>query len=89
MRGRRCSSHTRWILFLLALPLVAVTAVSATRAVAAAGCAWSSEFAPADLWNIAESMVVWDDGSGEALYVGGGFPTAGGQEVGFVARWDG
>ncbi len=36
-----------------------------------------------------EALAVWDDGSGEALYVGGGFTTAGGQVVNRIARWDG
>jgi hypothetical protein len=35
------------------------------------------------------AMVVWDDGSGPALYVGGGFVTAGSHEVTRIARWDG
>lgn len=37
------------------------------------------------------AMAVFDDGSGRgpALYVGGGFDTAGDQEAGRIARWDG
>src|SRR5690606_32910128 len=35
------------------------------------------------------SMLVWDDGSGPALYVGGGFITAGPEQVTRIARWDG
>lgn len=35
-------------------------------------------------------MVVWDEGSGPALYVGGRFETAGGQPVSRnIAKWDG
>jgi hypothetical protein len=37
----------------------------------------------------ARDMVVWDDGNGPALYVGGGFLTAGAQQVNRIARWDG
>ncbi len=34
-------------------------------------------------------MIVFDDGSGPALYVGGRFTTAGGVGVSNIARWDG
>lgn len=37
----------------------------------------------------ARSMVVHDDGSGPALYVGGDFSQAGGQTAPLVARWNG
>lgn len=36
-----------------------------------------------------ESLVVYDDGSGPALYVGGSFATAGGKTVNHIAKWDG
>ncbi len=35
------------------------------------------------------TSVVWDDGNGPALYVGGDFRTAGEHHVNYVARWDG
>lgn len=35
------------------------------------------------------AMAVYDDGNGEALYVGGVFTTAGGTPVNRVAKWDG
>jgi hypothetical protein len=35
------------------------------------------------------ALTVYDDGTGEALYVGGWFENAGGVEVNHVARWDG
>ncbi|TVQ64135.1 MAG: hypothetical protein EA378_00170, partial [Phycisphaerales bacterium] len=35
------------------------------------------------------TQAVFDDGNGEALYVGGGFITAGGQAVNRIARWNG
>jgi len=35
------------------------------------------------------ALAVFDDGTGEALYAGGGFTEAGGIEALFVARWDG
>ena len=37
----------------------------------------------------AYASVVWDDGNGPALYVGGDFRTAGEHRVNHVARWDG
>jgi hypothetical protein len=33
------------------------------------------------------TLTAFDDGSGSALYVGGGFATAGGQPAAFMARW--
>ena len=35
------------------------------------------------------TLEVWDDGTGEALYVGGQFSRLAGMETGAVARWDG
>ena len=35
------------------------------------------------------SLAVYDDGTGEALYVGGTFANAGGQPAANIARWDG
>ncbi|MGQ0553485.1 MAG: hypothetical protein ACT4PU_09735 [Planctomycetota bacterium] len=35
------------------------------------------------------TMHVWDDGNGEALYVGGNFGTAGGVPAFNIAKWDG
>ncbi len=35
------------------------------------------------------SLGVFDDGSGPALYAGGGFTSAGGQPASLIARWDG
>jgi len=52
-------------------------------------CRWSEQFGASDFWGAAVTMVVWDDGTGEALYAGGYMVTAGGQYTGFVARWDG
>jgi RHS repeat-associated protein len=53
-----------------------------------------SEFGPGvfptgDLDGEVRSMVVFDDGGGPALYVGGTFKTARGIAVNRVARWDG
>lgn len=36
-----------------------------------------------------QAMTVFDDGSGPALYVAGGFSTANGQPASRIARWDG
>lgn len=56
------------------------------------GCepGWASElFCHADLFGDADAAVVWDDGSGPALYVGGTFTGAGCAAALGVARWDG
>ena len=36
-----------------------------------------------------DAMMVWDDGSGEKLYVGGRFDTMNGLSTPLIARWDG
>ena len=53
------------------------------------GCDWSADYFTAgpDLEVLAS--VIWDDGSGDALFIGGEFRTAGSKPVGFVAKWDG
>jgi len=54
------------------------------------GAAWSAVGMPVDGVNRpVRCMTVWDDGSGEALYVGGQFSTAGGSSANGVAKWDG
>lgn len=52
---------------------------------------WSVLEGPSDvgLQTEAQALAVFDDGSGPALYVGGGFSEAGGVEVNRIARWDG
>jgi uncharacterized repeat protein (TIGR01451 family) len=62
----------------------------------ASGFAWEAAFygpgvddGDAVLSGGVSSMLVWDDGSGPALYVGGGFITAGPGQVTRIARWDG
>ncbi|MGA1394229.1 MAG: BACON domain-containing protein, partial [Phycisphaerales bacterium] len=59
---------------------------------AAAGCdgdfAWSPLGSGMN-FNSVWAMVVFDDGTGPALYVGGSFTAAGGVSAAHVARWDG
>ena len=38
---------------------------------------------------VVHALAVFDDGSGEALYVGGGFSSAGGVPVSNIAKWNG
>lgn len=49
---------------------------------------WSDHF-QSGLSASAADSILFDDGSGEALYVGGDFVFAGGQNVGRIAKWDG
>lgn len=55
------------------------------------GSAWSALAGPAGtgVSGSVEAMVVFDDGSGPALFVGGVFGTAGGVEASWIAKWDG
>jgi hypothetical protein len=50
---------------------------------------WESTFAGPGLDDTVAAAVVWDDGSGPALYVAGLFLTAGDRRVNRIARWDG
>ncbi len=51
-------------------------------------CSWQSGFS-AGLDGTVETLAVFDDGSGPALYVGGEFSFAGGTQVNHIAKWDG
>jgi hypothetical protein len=70
-------------------PLILMGTVLVGGFVARAQCepAWESVGGgvQGDVW----SMVVFDDGTGPALYAGGQFRTAGGVPAESVARWDG
>jgi hypothetical protein len=46
-------------------------------------------FCEAGVNDTVRAAVTWDDGSGEALYVGGDFTIAGCETVNSIARWDG
>jgi hypothetical protein len=55
------------------------------------GTSWSSLTGPngTGLIGIVKALTVFDNGSGPALYAGGGVSTAGGVTVNNIARWDG
>ncbi|HKE47838.1 MAG TPA: hypothetical protein VKB52_07215, partial [Rhodanobacteraceae bacterium] len=53
------------------------------------GFSWESAFVGPGMDNVVNATIVWDDGSGPALYVAGAFVTAGHVQVNGVARWDG
>ncbi|MCW5757427.1 MAG: hypothetical protein KIT54_09345 [Phycisphaeraceae bacterium] len=55
------------------------------------GSAWSPLAGPLDEGTnqFVQSLAVFDDGRGPALYVGGSFTQAGGQAAARIARWDG
>ena len=52
------------------------------------GCAFADP-PGSPCWTVVEALAVYDDGVGNALYVGGSFELAGGQTTNGVARWDG
>jgi hypothetical protein len=53
------------------------------------GAAWSSVGGGMGGGEIRGAMIVFDDGSGPALYAGGDFTTAGGTQANHIAKWDG
>ena len=55
------------------------------------GASWSALEGPSfpGMDDGVESLAVWDDGTGEALFAGGWFELAGGVSANSVARWDG
>jgi hypothetical protein len=54
------------------------------------GTTWTNVGAPPiGMDGEVDALVVYDDGSGSALYAGGGFNTAGDQAVRYVAKWNG
>jgi hypothetical protein len=71
--------------------LVALLAIAAARPAAAQCAQWDDQFAPAQqgLNGPVHSTVVFDDGSGLALYAAGTFTIAGGAPVGRIAKWNG
>jgi hypothetical protein len=66
--------------------------MSANRIARFDGLTWSNVAAPLSPNGLDRNMLastVFDDGEGEALYVGGLFTEAGGESAGRIARWDG
>jgi hypothetical protein len=55
------------------------------------GTSWSALAGPGGtgMSESVHALAVWDDGTGPALYAGGGFTTAGWVTVNNIARWDG
>ncbi|MCP4594625.1 MAG: hypothetical protein GY842_28165 [bacterium] len=53
------------------------------------GCGWAQGFWTSDMDYYVEAITTFDDGSGEALYAGGGFVSTGGAIVNHIAKWDG
>jgi HYR domain-containing protein/beta-propeller uncharacterized protein DUF5122 len=73
--------------------LALLPSLSAVTSAAQAGdcpASWLPTFGTsAGVGNVVQAQAVFDDGSGAALYVGGGFTSAGGLPVHRIARWDG
>ena len=71
---------------------IAGTVAVASAALEAQPCqpAWTtSPIGTPGIAGVINDMVVWDDGSGPALYASGSFPTAGNANAVSVAKWDG
>jgi len=70
---------------------VTVDGVTVNRIAKWDGTTWSALSGPSGTGfdHTVESLVVYNDGNGDALYAGGNFTTAGGVTVNHIARWDG
>jgi hypothetical protein len=71
---------------------VLIALLLAASALAQGSCApaWSSNaFVPNGTNGVVRALLVFDDGTGPALYAGGQFTVAGGATVSNVARWNG
>lgn len=53
------------------------------------GATWSEVGGGLQDFGFAYALASFDDGAGEALYVGGQFQSAGGQHIDSIAKWDG
>ncbi len=71
------------------LGLVAMVGLSAPRAAAQCEPTWQEGFAFGDVASTVYDQLVFDDGNGPALYIAGGFASAGGTSARGVARWNG
>lgn len=70
--------------------VAALLALVAASGTSLAQCfEWASGFSGAGVSNSVLAQVVFDDGSGPALYVAGRFKTAGPAVANHIARWDG
>jgi len=70
--------------------IVSVLTLPASEVRADCAPGWASVFDGQESFNArVTSMAVFDDGTGQALYVGGTFTTAGGITVNRIVRWDG
>jgi hypothetical protein len=70
--------------------LAAALPVSTAAAGGSVGqCQWSTGFAGAGPDSSVYALAVYDDGSGPALFVGGGFDTAGPAAANGIAKWNG
>lgn len=76
--------HGRTVSVMLAMALGALA-----RPAPAQTCIWSDVLAPDQANGAVYALLVFDDGSGPALYVGGSFTHIGGAAVNRIARWNG
>ena len=50
---------------------------------------WDDGFGVPGMNSAVAGLTVFDDGTGPALYAGGGFTTAGGVSANYIAKWNG
>ncbi|MFH0983162.1 MAG: hypothetical protein V2A79_16705, partial [Planctomycetota bacterium] len=70
------------IVLLAILPIPCVLADSCPPA-------WTPGFGLPGMNDYVWALTVFDDGTGPALYAGGGFTTAGGVSANYIAKWNG
>ncbi len=69
--------------------LALVLALGGAPGAQAASFDWAFGFAGPDMETFVYAFVVFDDGTGPALYAGGDFRTAGGAIFYYIAKWTG
>jgi hypothetical protein len=90
VRGALCRARNGAVRFGACLLLGhAAVGQGSDEVAGSAVCGWKQGPANLSLNGGASAMAVWNDGSGDALYVGGVFTAAGGVSANRIARWNG
>jgi len=68
---------------------ILLTAVAATATAEVLNCGWRDSFSTSVVDDDVKALAIYDDGTGDPLYVGGYFTNVRGLPVNHITRWDG